>query len=258
MKDNFRIWICSLFIVGIAQVQATAQGPPVFTETPIMLGLEGRGIRTFGKFTNTDNGNTYAHIIAFPYNINEKFQVGAVIPLVWKSPVGLDSRGGLGDLTLFLKQQVFKKDGRGKTLRALLKTTLTMPTGNTDQAPPLGTGAWQGGLGLVTGYITTALGLYAETGYRYKTNDLPGQFYYNLAASVPLLPQQYPPHQINLSVDLNGSVNTRNGNHVLLLSPALQWITGRKLLLESGVQVPLRGAPQTNFVLLAGLRVLIF
>lgn len=249
-------------MMTLLSFQAMAQGPPIFTETPIMLGLEGRGIRTFGRYVDAENGKAYVQVMAVPYNVSTKFQVGGVVPLVWKSPDGIPGRSGLGDVGIFVKQQILQKDGKGKTLRALLKATAGLPTGNTSKEPALGSGAWQAGLGAVAGYITTQFGLYAETGYRWVSDGLPGQYFYNLAASVPLLPQKYPPRQLNLSADLNGNVNASTGSHTLFLSPGLQYIAGRRILVETGIQLPLaEGAPagqQTNFVFLLGARILIF
>lgn len=227
-----------------------------------MLGLEGGGVRTFGRYVSAENGKAYAHIVAAPYNITARFQVGAMLPVIWKSPEGGPSRTGIGDVTVFAKQQVFQKDGRGKTLRALLKGAVSAPSGNTSKEPALGSGAWQAGFGAAAGHITTRFGLYAETGYRWVSDGLPDQYFYNLAASVPLLPQKYPPRQLNLSADLNGNVNASTGSHALFLSPGLQYIAGRRLLVETGIQLPLSeevpAGQQTNFVFLLGTRILIF
>ena len=256
-----RFWrVCLLLLLTW---QAEAQGPPIFTETPIMLGLEGRGVRTFGKYVSADGGHTYVQLVAVPYNVATRFQVGGAVPMVWKTPAdGGTRQSGLGDVSIFLKQQVFQKDGKGRTLRALLKATLGLPTGSTSSEPPIGSGVWQTGLAAVTGLITTRFGVYTELGYRWLSEGLPGRYFYNVALSVPLLPQQYPPRQINLSVDVNGQGSASNGNHALLLSPGLQWIAGRKLLLESGVQLPVveagLGAGAPNFAWLFGARVLIF
>jgi hypothetical protein len=46
-----------------------AQGPTIFTETPIMLGVEGRGLRAFGNIVQRENANTYIQPIAIPYNM---------------------------------------------------------------------------------------------------------------------------------------------------------------------------------------------
>jgi len=51
-----------------------SQGPPITTATPIMLGLEGNGVRTFGKFISKENVNIYVQPIGIPYNVTPKFQ----------------------------------------------------------------------------------------------------------------------------------------------------------------------------------------
>lgn len=250
------------FVCVLLSLPAFAQGPPIFTESPIMLGLEGRGIRTFGKYVDAESANTYVQVLAVPYNISTTFQVGGVATLVQKSPEGMPGRTGFGDATIFLKQQVLQQDAKGKTFRILLKGTLGLPTADNSREPVLGSGVWNAGFGAITGYITTRLGLYAESGYRWRAGGNPGQFYYNMAVSVPMLPQQYPPKQLNISADLNGNVNAASGEHTLFVSPGLQWIAGRRFLLESGVQLPLtQGSPEgqkIKYVFLLGVRILIF
>jgi len=151
-----------LFLVSLISSKANAQGPPIFTDTPIMLGLEGRGIRTFGNIIAKENANAYVQIFAIPYNINHKWQVGAIAPFVSKSPNGLTSRSGFGDMKVFTKYQIYQKDGKAKTMRSLIKITETLPTGNTTEMPTLGSDAWQTTVSLVNGYITTKYGIYGE------------------------------------------------------------------------------------------------
>ena len=133
--------------------EAKAQGPPIFTETPIMLGVEGRGVRTFGKYISKKNAKTYIHPFAVPYNITSKFQVGGMLPLVYAAPEGTDSRFGIGDVMIFVKYQILQIDKQGKTFRTILKLTETFPSGKTT-APSLGMGAYQTALGMVSGYVT--------------------------------------------------------------------------------------------------------
>lgn len=42
------------------------QGPPVFSDSPILLGLEGSGVRTFGEFVFTESGGKYIHAFGLP------------------------------------------------------------------------------------------------------------------------------------------------------------------------------------------------
>jgi len=251
--------IAVLFRLFTLPLVVTAQGPPVFSDTPIMLGLEGRGLRTFGKFTDREGGKSYVQVFAVPYNVNARFQVGGILPLMWASPTGGRERSGLSDLSLFLKHQLWQKDGLGNTFRGLLKLTQSFPTGDTSAEPPLGSGAYQTTLSLVMGHIATTQGFYLETGYAFVGEDRPNAFLLNFAFSRPLLPQRYPPKQINLSVDILSRLAGENQTS-LLISPAIQWIAGRKLLFEGGVQIPLRevDTTDTRFILLFGTRVLLF
>jgi len=239
-----------------------AQGPPIFTDTPIMLGLEGRGIRTFGNIVSKENANAYVQPLVIPYNITHKWQLGALIPLVSISPDTISSKTGFGDVKVFTKYQLYQNDGKRKTLRGLLKLTQTFPTGNSTEVPALGTGAYQTTVSLVNGYVTTKYGIYGEFGYNITSDQLPDNFIYNIAFGYPLLPQKYPPKQVNLFLELNGNYVFDDVGNNLFFSPGIQYIAGRKLLFESGIQLPLdEAAPdgqQTNFIVRIGTRILIF
>ncbi len=256
-----KICIIFLFLLSIG-IDVSAQGPPIFTDTPIMLGLEGRGIRTFGNIVSKENANAYVHPVAFPYNINNKWQVGVIAPFVSKSPDNLDTRSGLGDMKIFTKYQIYQNDGKGKTTRSLIKLTETLPTGDVSEAPPLGADEWQTTISIVSGHITTKYGIYTELGYNISGNTLPDNFIYNVAFGYPLLPQKYPPKQVNLFLEMNGNYVFDDIGNNLFISPGVQYIAGRKVLFESGIQLPLdEAAPegqQTNFILRIGTRILIF
>ena len=123
-------------------------------------------------------------------------------------------------------------------------------------------GAWQTTIGLVSGYVTLKYGIYAEVGYNISSNALPDNLLYNLAFGYPLLPQNYPPKQINLFLELNGNLITDNGNNSLFISPGVQYITGKRLLLETGIQLPLvedvPDTQKTKFMYTLGVRILLF
>ncbi|MBL4642397.1 MAG: hypothetical protein JKY44_02275 [Flavobacteriaceae bacterium] len=91
-----------------------SQGPPITVETPVMLGMEGSGIRTFGKFISKENVNIYIQPIGIPYNITPRFQVGLLFPFKFITPKGSETSGGIGDVTIFTKYQLYKKDGKTK------------------------------------------------------------------------------------------------------------------------------------------------
>ena len=253
--------LLTLFLV-LLNLEMAAQGPPIFTDTPIMLGVQGRGVRTFGNIISKENANVYAQVLVVPYNITSKWQVAAVVPYVSIFPDGVDSQSGFGDLKIFTKYQLYQKDGKGTTLRGLIKLTETFPTGNSTKMPALGSGAYQTTLSLVNGYVTTKYGIYGEVGYNLAGNGLPDNLIYNIAFGYPLLPQKYPPNQLNVFLELNGNYVFDNVGNNLFLSPGIQYIAGRKLLFESGIQIPLADAApinqQTNYILRVGTRILIF
>ncbi len=251
-----------IVLLVIVSMKAMAQGPPIFTDTPIMLGLEGNGVRAFGNIVSKENVDAYIHILAMPYNISSKWQVGLIAPFVSKSPSGMETRSGIGDLKVFTKYQIYQKDGKGKTLRSLIKITETLPTGNTSETPTLGADAWQTTISLVSGHVTTKYGIYTEVGYNATPSSLPDNFIYNIAFGYPLLPQKYPPKQVNLFLELNGNYVFDNVGNNMFLSPGVQYIAGRKVLFESGIQLPIKQVAsegqQTNYILRVGTRILIF
>ncbi|VAW11540.1 hypothetical protein MNBD_BACTEROID05-1111, partial [hydrothermal vent metagenome] len=134
-----------LFSFGIlfATFNLLAQGPPITVGTPVMLGLEGGGIRTFGKFISKENANIYIQPFAIPYNITPKFQVGTILPFVFKTPKSSSTVGGFGDMAIFAKYQLYKKDGKAKTFRILGTIKQTFPTGKTSSSPPIGSDLYQ-------------------------------------------------------------------------------------------------------------------
>jgi len=251
-----------IFLLWCAE--AKAQGPPIFTDTPIMLGLDGRGVRTFGRYINRENVKVYVQPLVVPFNINARWQLGTILP--WRSinPEidGIKTTSGFGDLTVFTKFQVFQKDGKGKTFRGLFKLTETFPTGNSSESPAVGSGVYTTSIGFVTGFITTSYGIYGEFGYNISSAGAPNNLIYNFAFSYPLLPQQYPPFQLNISIDLNGKATPEFDQSILFFSPGLQLITGKRFLLETGVQLPLTQSGYSgnkfNYTYTLGMRILIF
>lgn len=238
-----------------------AQGPPITAETPIMLGLEGNGIRTFGKFISKGNANIYMQPIGIPYNISAKFQVGGIFPFVFKTPKGGQTISGFGDMTLFAKYQLYKKDGKAKTFRILGTVKQSFPTGKTTSAPSIGSGLYQTYFGLIIGRITTSVGLYGDFGYNITNKGATDNFSYNFSVGVPLLPQKYPQKQINSFLEFNGNYLFDSKIHTLFISPGLQYIPGRRFLFETSFQIPLFQqnivSNKTNYRVLFGTRFLI-
>jgi len=261
---NFPIFHILVFIGSILFLISgiRAQGPPVYVQTPILLGLDGGGVRTFGKLIKKGNVNIYLQPVVVPYNITAKFQMGGIAPFISKSVNEMEAQTGLGDMALFAKYVFFQKDGKGKTFRVLARVKQSFPTGKTNVTPAIGTGSYQTLTGLVAGYVTTKFGVYGDFGYNYTSAGLPDNLVYDFGFSVPLLPQQYPPNQINLSLEFTGNYIFGKSSNNFFVAPAIQYIAGRRVLFETGVQLPLiedvEPGQKTKFMVLLGTRILIF
>ncbi len=245
---SFLFWQLGLF----------AQGPPIFTDTPIMLGLEGGGIRTFGKYIKKEELQVYTQPIAIPFNLRAHWQIGSIVSWVGLWPQGEKGHFGLGDVKVFSKYQLFARNGKGKTFRTLIKLVQSFPSG----AKPLGSGHWTTSFHIVSGWITLDYGLYANLAYQLATGPQAGKATYNLALAYPLLPQQYPPKQLNLYLEFSGSYVPQTQKKAHFIAPGIQWINGRKFLVETGWQIPLyedaEEGSRTRFAYLLGIRILLF
>lgn len=252
---NATFLLLIIFCMTIASENVYAQGPPIFTDSPYLLGLDGGGIRTFGKYISTEAGQTYIHPLIVPYNVTTDFQIGGIQPYVFHSPENGESQSGFGNFTLFGKYSIIQIDGRAKTFRALIKYTQTFTTG----ASNVSVDASSSQFAIVTGYITTKFGIYGTVGYAFVSNDLPDNLIYNFTFGYPLLPQNYPPFQLNLFLEFNGTHTFDENKHLLFVSPGLQLITSSRFLIESGVQIPVvDDRNTTNFAYTLGIRFLFF
>ncbi|MCF6213948.1 MAG: transporter [Flavobacteriaceae bacterium] len=249
------------FLLVFSTTISFAQGPPITTQTPVMLGLEGNGIRTFGKFISKEKANAYVQVFAVPYNISSKFQVGGILPYKSISPKGMSSTNGFSDVILFAKYQLYKQDGKAKTFRVLANVKQTFPTGNTSNMPAIGSGLSQTYIGLIIGKITSSVGFYNDFGYTLSNKGATDSFSYNFSVGIPLLPQKYPQKQLNSFLEFNGNYLFDSKIHTLFISPGLQFIPGRRFLFETSFQIPVIQqnirANKTNYMLLLGTRFLL-
>ncbi len=252
--------IVTILLMGLSVV-LFAQGPPITTETPVMLGLEGSGIRTFGKFISKENANIYIQPIAIPYNISPKFQIGGIVPFKFVTPNNQETTGGLSDIQIFAKYQLYKKDGTAKTFRILAKIQQSFPTGKTSASPKIGSGNYQTYIGLIVGRISTAIGFYGDFGYNITSDKATDNVTYNFSVGIPLLPQKYPQKQINSFLEFNGNYLIGPEIHLLNISPGLQFIPGRRILFEASFQMPIVQTNiktnKTRYMILLGTRFLI-
>ncbi len=232
-----------------------AQGPPIFTDSPILLGLDGGGIRTFTKYSSKEKSSTFTQVIAVPYNLTSKLQIGVVQPFVIYSSGKQQKNIGLGNSTIFVKYLIYKYDGIGKTFRNVLKFKQNIAYGSKNVSSYFNVSH----LEFVSGYITTKFGIYGSIGYVYVPDGLPDKLSYSLSFGYPLLPQKYPPYQINLFAEFTGEHTFTLKNELNFISTGIQFITASTFLIETGVQIPLVNKVNSlKYTALLGIRYLIF
>ena len=235
------------------------QGPPITVGTPVMLGLEGKGVRSFAHVSVFDEGRLMRIPIGLPYNITPTWQIGAVLPYVLRATAGESIKEGIGDVTVFTKFQLFKRDGRGKTFRTIVILRHTLPSGRAFDGTAFSSGAFATSFGIISGYITTRYGLYFDASYIARSQQLPDLWRYNLSIGIPLLPHRYPQRQLNAYLELNALRSADFQLQSLMLSPGLQVIPGRRFLIEASFGYPVVQPPNATlrYTTLAGIRFLL-
>ncbi len=278
---------------------AWAQGPPIHTDTPMMLGLEGRGVRTYAKYiyvgrfpkigmeddvTIIPRYRILVFPLAVPYNLfSDRFQVGIVAPFmrVRRMEIAREQTGaGIGDVRLFAKYLLLQHDRPQETFRIATKVSLKLPTGTARSVPVLGSGSTDVAVSAVAGWIKQRTGVYLEGIYQFRGRF--GNLRYgnvllvNLALGHRFLPpvyRRYPSPQINGFLEINGEFTARSridgveqassGGALVLFSPGIQYVGGRRWLIEASWQWPIIHQPNglqpvLSWQFLVGTRVLLF
>lgn len=273
--------------ISLLSTDGFAQGPPINTDSPIVLGLSGRAVRTFGKLVrvskllkegeqiadpNDSKVTLWETPIALPYNFTDRLQVAAIVPFLnatASSRAQSASNFGLGDLRFYAKYVWYQSDGRNKTFRIASRADVKLPTGEQNKAPALGTGSTDVAFSSVAGWIEDRVGLYLEGGYSLNTSsgavNYGNSVFYNLAVGYRLLPavyETYPSPQLNGFLELNGTTTARNtvgsvrdansGGTTLFLSPGLQYVGGRLWLVEASYQYPIVREPNGTQLAVSG------
>jgi hypothetical protein len=202
------------FVLFTAGREAVAQGPPIHTDTPIMLGLEGRGVRTFAKVVRRgrllDSGEevdnpderdiTVVQVpIIVPYNLfSERFQVGVIVPFAKvdsRATMTKNSSSGLADVRVFGKYLLYQRDGLNETFRVATKAGVKFGSGDGSKTPPLGTDSTDYFMSVVAGWVRGRTGIYGEGIVNLNgsndTIDVGNSVAYNLAFGFRLSPAVY-------------------------------------------------------------------
>ena len=233
----------------------------------------------------------WALVSVLGYGANSDLALFGVVPYVDRS---LDitqgsarrtrSTSGLGDISVFGRYTVFRRDRPGRTLRIAPFVGLKLPTGEDDESDGLGrlpqsvqpgSGSWDAFGGVVVTYQTLAFQIDAQASYKANTeaNDfefgdvarLDGSLQYRvwpreLGAGVPGF--LYGVLELNLIHQdknrIGGSDDPNSGGLSLFILPGLQYVT-KRWIIEAGLQIPvlqdLNGTGlEKDYILRAGFR----
>lgn len=249
MKFYKIIILTLLSAVMISDIQA--QGPPITADKPIMLGSNSVIIKTLTEIRNTDEGTFTKVPFMFHYLPTSNTLIAVHVPLTTYSfdDEGLGRNGSsLGDINILGKYQFYRKDGKAKTFRMVVKTLQTLPTGKDFGPDEISAGVYQGYYGIVAGYESIKYGLSNEIGYNISPSGDQDEFRYKFGVGLPLLKPTYPVKQINLYFEYSSNWRMEKDAYEMLYAQGIQYAKGR-LTLEAAVQVPLIQSNMEEFEL---------
>lgn len=176
-------------------------------------------------------------LLQVTYGISERFWPRINMPYWWREMNMGPVRGasnGLGDIVLDLKSKLIKGENLQQGL--VLLTGVRLPTGDSDELPPLGDGSIDAGGGL-TGtkrFGPVQLNGFAAWWFNEK-NDLgrgEDELEYSASAQILLSRSVIP------NVEVYGKYLDGGDERSLDLILGLQYWPSRKLLLEGAVRIP--------------------
>lgn len=232
-----------------------------------------------------------AAVTALGYGVTSDLALFGVLPYV-DNKLELTAGGqrvaraasGFGDLSLFGRHTVVRRDDPGRTVRIAPFAGVKAPTGDDDKRDALGrlppdvqpgSGSWDAFAGVVATYQT--LDFQVDSQVSYLANNEANGFEagdvarFDASLQVRLWPRALSagvPAFVYGVIELNlihrgknrtgGVADPDSGGTTLFLTPGLQYVT-RRWIFEAGVQWPvvqnLRGtALETDYVLHAGFR----
>ena len=194
------------------------------------------------------------------------------------------SASGLGDINLFGRYTLFKRDWPGRTLRIAPFAGLELPTGDDGETDSLGrlpasvqpgSGSWDPFGGVVLTYQTLAFEIDAQASYRANT-EAHGFAFGDVARLDGSLQYRLWPRELGSGIpgflygvleanlihrDRNqagGADDPNSGGLSLFVLPGLQYVT-KRWIIEAGVQIPLiqdlnGAALEKDYILRTGFR----
>ncbi len=251
-------------IVCFSLLRLQAQGPPIMTDKPIMMGAGRSAFMTQVQFRDNRFADfTYIPVMYF-YDFSDQVELKLAPSIVLQEE--LEGGLGLGDAMAELKYQFYRKDKIGSTLRVATRLRQTFPTGRDFHTFDLGLGAWQTNFAVLGGIESLRYGIQGEIGYTFFYADqdieefgheLDNMIEYKLGFGLPLLKPTYPVKQINLFFEYEGMYMPATGEYGLYYSQGAQYAV-KNWTFDLAVQAPLSQqmhlTMERNSIILLGFR----
>ena len=239
MKNIFKYGLIFSLILS-SVIGLKGQGPPITADKPIMLGSESIIIKTLTEFRSTEDASFIRAPFMFHYLPTSNSLVAIHVPWVSASYefADGDDRSGLGDIDILAKYQFFRKDGKGKTFRMVVKSLNRLPTGIDVGVDEISVDHYQSYLAIVAGRESIKYGLSWEAGYNIVPSKNTDEWRARFGVGLPLLKPLYPVKQINLYFEYAYNVRPGINERELLYAQGVQYAKGR-LTMEAAIQVPL-------------------
>jgi hypothetical protein len=202
-----------------------------------MLGAKRVVLKTLSEFRQMPRGWALKAPAMVHYLPTSNTLLGVYVPFVY-TDLNTESPSFLGDISLVTKYQFYKKDGKGKTFRMVLKGLQTLPTGAPLELEDMSMGVFQSYWGVIAGYESIKYGISSELGYNFSIVPSMNEARMKLSFGLPLLPPSYPVKQVNLFFEYQASYWSNAQEYLMLYAQGVQYAKGR-VTLEASVQWPL-------------------
>ena len=236
-------WYLFLLYTFLNCFKSIAQGPPITSDKPLMLGQGSWVVRSLTESRNTDRGTFTKTPLILHYLITKNAFIGVHIPLVHLNFNSVIQQANspvfsLGDIELIGKYQFYKKDGMGKTFRLAAKALQVFPTGDALEIQGISTGMYQAFISCIAGYESLHYGISNELGYNIQPFTDLDELRYKLSFGLPLMKPTYPVKKINLYFEYQGSWFMNLDNYMLLYAQGIQYAKNQ-FTIETAIQFPL-------------------
>jgi hypothetical protein len=227
-----------LFIMSIFACSAWAQGPPIRTDKPIMLGANKATIRTYYQYFKHQGSHYHIVPLMFEYNLKSNLELGVEIPFA--SVTGFDRRESMkpGDIMLKAKYQFLRKDKMGQTFRMAVKASEMFPTGRPSEVPHVGMGAFQTYVGALAGFESLKYGIVGELGYNHFSEIHPNYIESKISFGLPLKKPVYPVNQVTLYFEYEARWMPVSNDHAVYAAQGIQFAF-KSYTIDLSLQVPL-------------------